>query len=45
MTFGDDKAIQFEGMGAMKVSTREGNKKVNDVYYIPKLKYNLLSVG
>ena len=44
-TLGDDKAIQVEGKGAMEVSTSEGNKKVNDVYYIPKLKHNLLSVG
>jgi len=46
ITLGDDKAIQVEGMGAiLEVSTNEGNKKVNDVYFISKLKHNLLSVG
>lgn len=45
ITLGDEKAIQVEGMGDMEVSTNEGNKRVNDVYFIPKLKHNLLSVG
>lgn len=41
----DDKAIQVEGMGSMEVSTKEDNKRINDMYYIPKLNHNLLSVG
>ena len=39
ITLGYDKAIEFECMGAMEVSTREGNQKINDVYYISKVKY------
>jgi len=42
---GDDKAIQVEGMGAMEISINKGNKKVNYVYFIQKMKHNLLSVG
>lgn len=45
ITLGYDKAIHVEGMGAMEVSTNQGNKKINDVYYIPKLEHNLLIVG
>lgn len=29
----------------MEVYTNEGNKRINDVHYIPKLNPNLLSVG
>ena len=31
--------------GAMDVQTKEGMKSVQDIYYTPKLKHNLLSVG
>lgn len=42
---GDDKALHVEGKGAMEVHTTEGKNKVNDVYFTPNLKHNLLSVG
>jgi len=45
ITLIDDNSIQVEGMGAMEVSTNEGNKRINDVYFIPKLKNYFLSVG
>lgn len=42
---GDNSTLQVEGMGTMEVPTKEGMKKVNHVYYIPKLQHNLLSIG
>ena len=42
---GDNSTLQVEGMGTMEVPTKEGMKKVNQVYFIPKLQHNLLSIG
>ena len=42
---GDDKELQVAGMGTMEVPTKEGIKKVHDIYYTPHLKHNFLSVG
>ena len=41
---GDNSTLQVEGMGTMEVPTKEGMKKVNHVYFIPKLQHNLLSI-
>jgi hypothetical protein len=43
---GDDKLIQVEGKGKVAVHTKEhGMKFIPNVYYIPNLSQNLLSVG
>ena len=42
---GDNSTLQVEGVGVMEVPTKEGINKVNDIYYIPKLQHNLLSIG
>ena len=43
---GDDKEVQVEGRGVVAVQNGDGNVKlIYDVYYIPDLTQNLLSVG
>ncbi|CAL9226316.1 unnamed protein product, partial [Arabidopsis halleri] len=43
---GDDKEVQVEGRGIVVVHNGDGNLKlIYDVYYIPELSQNLLSVG
>ncbi|KAL1211506.1 Retrovirus-related Pol polyprotein from transposon TNT 1-94 [Cardamine amara subsp. amara] len=43
---GDDKEVQVEGRGVVAVQNGDGNiKLIYDVYYIPDLAQNLLSVG
>lgn len=43
---GDKKKIAVTGKGTVKIHTRDnGYKLLDDVYYSPKLEYNLLSVG
>ncbi|KAG7576575.1 Ribonuclease H-like superfamily [Arabidopsis thaliana x Arabidopsis arenosa] len=43
---GDDKEVQVEGRGIVVVHNGDGNLKlIYDVYYIPELAQNLLSVG
>ena len=41
---GYDNALTFEGMVSVEVNTKESNKKVNNIYYTPNLKHNLLSI-
>ena len=44
--FGDDSRIDIEGKGAVLFITPNGEKKtLADVYYIPKLKSNIISLG
>ncbi|TYI02494.1 hypothetical protein ES332_A11G270800v1 [Gossypium tomentosum] len=46
VTLGDSKKIQVEGKGNVEVKSSFGNVKLlYDVYYIPRLSQNLLSVG
>ncbi|KAL4272302.1 hypothetical protein GQ457_13G009650 [Hibiscus cannabinus] len=46
VTLGDSKQIQVEGKGNVAVKSSSGNVKLlYDVYYIPSLSQNLLSVG
>ncbi|KAE8734772.1 hypothetical protein F3Y22_tig00000715pilonHSYRG00163 [Hibiscus syriacus] len=46
VTLGDNKQIQVEGKGNVAVKSSSGNVKLlYDVYYIPSLSQNLLSVG
>lgn len=43
---GDDKEVQVEGKGIVAVQNDHGKLKlIYDVYYIPELAHNLLSVG
>ncbi|XP_076946017.1 uncharacterized protein LOC143617291 [Bidens hawaiensis] len=43
---GDKKQIEVKGKGTVKIDTTQGNYRLlDDVYYAPKLEYNLLSVG
>ena len=43
---GDNKQIQVEGKGTIEVKTNQGKVKyLDNVFYIPTLSHNLLSVG
>ncbi|GKU85713.1 hypothetical protein SLEP1_g340 [Rubroshorea leprosula] len=43
---GDNKQVQIEGKGIIAIRTKSGIEKlIHDVYYIPNLAHNLLSVG
>ena len=44
--FGDDSRIEIKGKGSIKFILKGGNKKVlNNVYYIPGLRSNIVSLG
>lgn len=44
--FGDDSCIDIKGKGSILFCSKDGAKKViADVYYIPKLKSNIISLG
>lgn len=44
--FGDDSRIDIEGKGSILFITQNGEKKIlADVYYIPELKSNIISLG
>ncbi|XP_024013158.1 uncharacterized protein LOC112087473 [Eutrema salsugineum] len=44
--FGDDSRIDIKGKGAILFITKNGEKKIlADVYYIPGLKSNIISLG
>lgn len=42
---GDDKKLGVQGNGEISVKTRHGEKKIPNVYFVPGLMHNLLSVG
>lgn len=43
---GDDKQLHVEGKGTIAITTSSGKTKyLDDVFYVPKLAHNLLSVG
>ncbi|GKV51061.1 hypothetical protein SLEP1_g57737 [Rubroshorea leprosula] len=43
---GDNKQVQIEGKGTIAIRTKSSIEKlIHDVYYIPNLAHNLLSVG
>ncbi|KAK0596519.1 hypothetical protein LWI29_016455 [Acer saccharum] len=42
---GDDKKHQVRGKGDVLIKSKEGAKKIIDVYYVLGFKHNLLSVG
>lgn len=44
--FGDDSRIDITGKGSITIITKNGDKKVlSDVYYIPSLRSNIISLG
>eukprot|EP00253_Pinus_taeda_P011564 PITA_11564 len=46
VTLGTDSKIYVMGKGEVKIFTKKGEKKtIGDVYYVPGMKYNLLSIG
>ena len=43
---GDRKHVMVKGKGTVAIKTRLGTEKLtHDVYYVPGLAYNLISVG
>jgi hypothetical protein len=42
---GNDNIVGVMGKGAINVITNSGNKTIPDVYFVPGLKHNLISVG
>ena len=46
VSFGDSSKIQICGKGTILISSRNGSHRlIHDVYYVPKLKSNILSLG
>jgi hypothetical protein len=44
--FGDGSLVEIEGKGTVLITTREGaHRGLTDVYYIRKLKSNIISLG
>ena len=44
--FGDGSLVEIEGIGSVVLQTRKkGHKVLTEVYYIPKLKSNIVSLG
>ena len=44
--FGDDSRVDIKGKGSVLFCTKDGGKKLlADVYYIPDLKNNIISLG
>ncbi|KAL0356305.1 UNVERIFIED_CONTAM: Retrovirus-related Pol polyprotein from transposon TNT 1-94 [Sesamum radiatum] len=44
--FGDDTKVEIEGKGTVILASKNGDHKLlHDVYYIPKMKNNILSIG
>jgi hypothetical protein len=42
---GNDNIVEVMGKGAINVITNSGKKTILDVYFVPRLKHNLISVG
>lgn len=46
VTLGNDNKVSVEGKGSISVLTNNGEKKyISDVFYVPGLKHNLMSIG
>ena len=46
VSFGDSSKVQIQGKGTILFSLKDGaHKLITDVYYVPKLKSNILSLG
>ena len=43
---GTNKAVDVDGKGVVNIQTKQGESKtISEVYYVPGLKHNLISVG
>ncbi len=43
---GTDKTVEVDGKGVVNILTKQGEPKtILEVYYVPSLKHNLISVG
>jgi hypothetical protein len=46
ITLGDDSLVKVQDKGTLPIFTKQDVKKyIHDVYHVPDLKHNLLSVG
>lgn len=45
MCFGDESLVEIEGIGSVMLQAKEGHKVLTEVYLIPKLKSNIISLG
>jgi hypothetical protein len=46
ITLGNDSLVKVQGKGTVPILTKQNEKKdINNVYHVPDLKHNLLSVG
>ena len=46
VTFGDTSKVSFKGKGNILIKLKNGDHSyIADVYYVPAIKHNLLSVG
>lgn len=46
MRFGDGSLVEIEGIGSVMLQTKkDGHKVLTEVYFIPKLKSNIMSLG
>jgi hypothetical protein len=46
ITLGNDSLVKVQGKGTVPILTKQNVKKdINNVYHVPDLKHNLLSVG
>jgi hypothetical protein len=46
ITLGNDSLVKIQGKGTVPILTKQNEKKdINNVYHVPDLKHNLLSVG
>lgn len=46
ITLGDDSRVKAQGKGIVPILTKQNQRKeIHDVYYVPNLKHNLISVG
>jgi hypothetical protein len=44
--FGDGLLVEIEGIRSVMLQTKnQGHKVLTEVYYIPKLKCNIISIG
>ena len=42
---GNNEIVEVSGKGTINVITKHGKKSISDVYFVPSLKHNLISVG
>jgi hypothetical protein len=43
--FGDGSLVDIEGIGSVMLQTKDRHKVLTEVYFIPKLKSNIVSLG